>query len=95
MNRLAFDRSPGNPDSRCAELTAMAELELLAFFNAVKDVFGPEQAELSAGDWLHELNESDGLPASAGEWRLMTTKASTRLASRVNASSFSTELLSA
>jgi hypothetical protein len=61
----------------------------------LQEVFGSEQAELSADDWLHELNESEDLPASAGEWRLITTKASTRLASRVNVSSFSTELLSA
>jgi hypothetical protein len=85
MNQIAFDRPPGNPHTDCAALTAMAERELSAFFNAVTDLFGSEQAELSAEDWLHELNESDVLPASAGQWRLMTTRASTRLASRVNA----------
>ncbi len=69
----------------------MAERELSAFFNAVTRVFGSEQAELSAEDWLRELAEIDGLPASAREWRSITAKVSTRLASRVNASSLSTE----
>ena len=84
MNQVAFDRPPGNPHSDCADLTAMAERELSAFFSAVKELFGREQAELSAEDWLHELNESNGLPASTRQWRLITTKVSTRLASRVN-----------
>ena len=62
----------------------MAERELSAFFNAVTQLFGPELAELSAEDWLHELLEIDALPTSAHEWRLITAKVSTRLASRVN-----------
>ena len=95
MNGVAFVRSPGDPDSRCAELTAMAERELSAFFNAVRETFGPEQAELSAEDWLHELNASDGLPTSTRQWRLITTKVSTRLARRMNALFLSTELQSA
>jgi len=70
----------------------MAERELSAFFKAVTQLFGSEQAELSADDWLHELIEIDGLPASAREWRLITPKVLTRLASRVNASSRSSSL---
>jgi hypothetical protein len=69
----------------------MAERELSAFFNAVTQLFGSEQAELSAEDWLHELIEIDALLASAREWRLITAKASTRLASRVIASPLSAE----
>jgi alkylhydroperoxidase/carboxymuconolactone decarboxylase family protein YurZ len=65
---------------------AMAEQELSAFFNAVTQLFGSEQAELAAEDWLREVIEIDGLPASTREWRLITAKASTRLARRVNAS---------
>ena len=95
MNRGAFNRPPGNPNSGCADLVATAERELSAFFNAVKEVFGPEQAERSVEDWLHELNESEGLPASTRQWRLITTKASTRLARRMNALSWSIELRSA
>jgi hypothetical protein len=73
----------------------MAKRELSAFFNVVRETFGTEQAELSAEDWLHELNASDGLPASTRQWRLITTKASTRLARRMNALSWSIELRSA
>lgn len=75
----------------CADLTTMAERELSAFIRAVTELFGSEQAELSAEDWLDELNESDDLPASICDWRRITAKVSARLAGRVNASSLSTE----
>jgi hypothetical protein len=97
MNPLARDKTSKNPNSRCAGLMTMtmAERELSAFFGAVTQLFGSEQAELSAEDWLHELIEIDGLPASAREWRLITAKVSTRLPGRVNASSLSTEFTNA
>jgi hypothetical protein len=95
MNPLARYKPSKNSNPRCADLMTMAERELSAFFNAVIQLFGAEQAEISAEDWLHELIEIDGLPASAREWRLITAKASTRLASRVRASSLSTEFANA
>jgi len=64
----------------------MAERELSAFFNAVTQLFGSEQADLSAEDWLHELIEIESLPSSTHEWRLITAKVSTRLPGGVNAS---------
>lgn len=64
-------------------LIPMAEQELAAFFNAVKELFGSEQAGLSAEEWLEELMAIDALPASAREWRLITARASTRLANRL------------
>jgi hypothetical protein len=70
----------------------MAEQELSAFFNAITQLFGSEQAKLSAQDWLQELIKTDALPSSTREWRLLTAKASTRLASRVSASSRSSSL---
>jgi len=76
-----------NSNSGCADLMAMAERELSAFFSAVTELFGSEQAELSAQDWLHELIEIDGLPTSAREWRLITAKVSTRLPGGVKTSS--------
>ncbi|MGA8619491.1 MAG: hypothetical protein WB660_13370 [Candidatus Sulfotelmatobacter sp.] len=91
MNRLARHKPSKNSNHPCSDLTTMAERELSAFFNAITQLFGWEQAELSAEDWLHELIEIDGLPASTREWRLITTKVLTRLASRVSASSLSTE----
>jgi hypothetical protein len=92
MNPLARYKPSTNSNSRCADFITMAEREFSAFFNAVTQLFGSEQAELSAEDWLHELIEIDGLPTSAREWQLITAKASTRLASRVSASSPSIEL---
>jgi hypothetical protein len=87
MNSLARYKPSKIPDHPCPDLMTMAERELSAFFTAITQMFGSEQAELSAEDWLRELIEIDGLPASAREWRLLTAKVSTRLASRVSASS--------
>ena len=92
MNPLTPYKPSKNPDSRCADLMTMAERELSAFFNAVTQLFGSEQARLSAEDWLYELIKIDVLPSSTDEWRLVTANVATRLASRVNASSLSTEL---
>ncbi len=88
MNPVARSKNSNHP---CPDLATMAERELSAFFNAITQLFGSEQAELSAEDWLRELIEIDALPASAREWRVITAKASTRLAGRVSASSLSTE----
>ena len=95
MNPLAPYKSSKNSNSHCTDLMTMAEQELSAFFNAVTQLFGSEQARLSAEDWLHELVKIDDLPASAREWRLITAKVSSRLASRVAASSLSTEFTNA
>jgi hypothetical protein len=89
MNSLARYKPSNNSNLGCADFITSAERELSAFFRAVTELFGSEQAEISADDWLRELSEIDGLPASTHEWRLITAKVSTRLASRVNASSLS------
>lgn len=68
-----------------------AEQELAAFFSAVKQLFGREQAELSAEDWLRELAEIDGPSSAARDWRSVTVKASARLATRVDVGSLSAE----
>jgi len=80
-----------NLNSGCADLASMAERELSAFFRAVSELFGTEQAELSAEDWLDAFTATDSGPASTRELRRITATASTRLASRVNASSLLTE----
>lgn len=95
MNVLARYKLSKNSNLPCADLMMMAERELSAFFNAVTQLFGSEQAELSAEDWLHQLNEIDGLPTSPREWRLITTKISTRLPSGVNAWSRLTQFTNA
>jgi hypothetical protein len=87
MNPFGRHKPSKNLNPPCSDLQKMGEQELSAFFNAATQLFGPELAQLSADDWLHELVEIDALPASAREWRLITAKVSTRLASRVSASS--------
>jgi hypothetical protein len=87
MNPLARYEQSKNSNHPCPDLMAMAERELSAFFNAIAQLFGLEQAEFSAEDWLQDLIEIDALPTSTREWRLLTAKASTRIASRVSASS--------
>jgi hypothetical protein len=86
MNPCARYEPSANSNSVCADLMTIAERELSAFFNAVTQLFGSEQADLSSEDWLHELIEIDGLPTSPREWRLITAKVSTRLPGGVNAS---------
>lgn len=95
MNPVLCFRSSINLNSRSAGRIKAAEQELAAFFNAVKQLFGREQAELSAEDWLDELAGIDSLPSSVRDWRSVTVKASARLATRLNASSLSTELTNA
>src|SRR5882762_5080245 len=51
-------------NSICMEQTRMAEHELSAFISAVKELFGPDQAQLSAVDWLDELGLMDIPPGS-------------------------------
>ena len=91
MNSLARYEPVAYSSHPCSDLMTMAERELSAFFSAVTQLFGSKQAELSAANWLQELIAADGLPTSAREWRLITAKVSTRLASRVCASPLSTE----
>ena len=93
MNSVARYQPLKNSNPPCSDLMTMAERELSAFFKTVTHLFGSELAQLSAEDWLHERIEIDDLPRSAREWRLITAKASTRLASRVSTSSLSSSLL--
>ena len=90
MNRLTSYKVATTPNPHCDDLMTMAERELSAFFNAVTQLFGSEQADLSADDWLHELSEIGSLPTSAREWRLITAKVLTQIPGGENASSPST-----
>ncbi len=67
-----------------ADLMAAAERGLSAFFRAVTELFGAEQAEASAEDWLRELSGSRDMPATPRQWRTLTIAAAVRLASRVS-----------
>ena len=67
-----------------ADSIHMAERELASFIGAVTELFGPEQARLSAGDWLEESELMDSPPRSTSrDWRAITVAASARLASRL------------
>ena len=78
MNRKeSFDHST------CEDQIKMAEHELAAFLYAVTELFGPEQAMLSAEDWLDESERMDRPHrATSRDWRAVTVAASARLVSR-------------
>ena len=81
MDQLALnDRL--HRDGICGELLSMAQRELASLFKAVSELFGAEQAELSAEDWLQEVEASRALPASTREWRQITVKVIAQLANR-------------
>jgi hypothetical protein len=64
----------------------LAERELSSFMTAVTNLYGPDQARLSAEDWLEESELIDSPPRSeARDWRAVTIAASARLANRVRA----------
>ena len=46
-------------NSICKDQMQMAEREFSAFISAVKELHGPEQAQLSAVDWLDESELMD------------------------------------
>jgi hypothetical protein len=45
----------------------LAEREFSAFISAVKELLGSDQAQLSAVDWLDELELMDGQPGSTSD----------------------------
>ena len=71
-------------NSPCADEMHKAERELAAFIGAVTDLFGPEQARLSADDWLDESELVD-IPrrSTSRDWRAVTVAASARLTNRL------------
>ena len=73
-------------NSLCKEQPPMAERGFSVFISAVKELHGPEQVQLSAVDWLDELELMDSQPGSTSRhWREVTIAASARLANRLNA----------
>jgi len=73
-------------DSIYEQQTHLADRELYSFIAAVTEIYGPEQARLSAEDWLDEAVLMDSPPQSEiRDWRSVTIAASARLATRVNA----------
>lgn len=73
-----------NDNSACNDLMTTAKRELVVFKSAVTQLFGPEQARLSAEDWLDELVSVDIRPGSASrELQLITVAALARLVVRL------------
>jgi len=71
-------------DSIYEEQTHLAERELSSFVATVSQLYGPEQARLSAEDWLDESELIDSPPRSeARNWHAVTIAASALLASRM------------
>jgi hypothetical protein len=63
----------------------LAERELSAFIAAIAELFGADQARMSAEDWLDESGLMDVSPRSTHrDWRAITIAASVRLANRPN-----------
>jgi hypothetical protein len=63
----------------------IAEHELFAFIAAVNQLFGPEEAKVSAEDWLDESELMDSPPQFASRnWRAVTIAASAKLANRMS-----------
>ena len=90
MEQLSHDEPRKNGNSICAELVVRAERELSAFFSAVAEMFGSEQATLAAKDWLQQFEGMKNPPTSTRDWRLMSIEASARLAKRVNSNECTT-----
>ena len=73
----------------------MATRELGAFLHVVSQLYGPEEAELSAHDWLDELKLLDRISEpEPRDWRLVTIAAASRLAGRVASQGHGTAMAS-
>ena len=84
--RTAMNESETFSVPGCAGQTYAAEHELSAFMGAVTALFGPEQARVSAEDWLEESGLMAARPQSTiRDWRPVTIAASARLANRIDA----------
>jgi hypothetical protein len=81
MDQLALNHRLDR-DGICAELLGGAQRELSALFAAVTELFGAEQAERSAEDWLHEVEARRILPTNTREWRQVTVKVIAQMAQR-------------
>jgi len=71
-----------------SELVRRTERELGAFISAVTELYGAEQARLSAIDWLDQFESINDVPASTThDWRLVTVRAAVCLVNRLHVKS--------
>jgi hypothetical protein len=69
-----------------------AKSELAAFVAAVEILFGPEQAKLSATDWLEAIEQLiDSHQPTRSDWRHVTIIAASQLAQRLGAARLTAE----
>lgn len=79
VDARTYDEQPA-----CGALIVAAERELAAFMRAVTELFGREEAMLSAEDWLEEVASRGCLPGpSIREWRRVTIAALARRAIQI------------
>ena len=72
-------------NSSCNDQIHLAEHELSAFVAAVSELFGAEEARVSAEDWLEESELMEiSRRSTRRDWRAVTIAASVRLANRLN-----------
>ena len=80
-----MDTKESFAESIYEEQVHLAERELSSFITAVTKLYGPEQAKLSADDWLDESEVMDSPPRfEVRNWRAVTIAAAARLANRSN-----------
>ena len=88
MNSNRYGRMDGRmmTTQLCSSQMVSAEREFAAFTRAVTELFGPEEAKLSAEDWLNEVASRNCLPGpTTREWRIVTVAALARLTIRMAA----------
>ena len=74
--------------SAYSELVKKSERELEAFIRAVTELYGREQARLSAIDWLDQFESINDVSGSTThDWRLVTVRAAVCLVNRLRAKS--------
>ena len=89
INNRGFDHEPAND---LDGLLTTAERELAALFTAVTELFGSEQARLTAEEWVGEVESLDSLPGpTSRDWRQVTVAVLARRARWLDASSHSIE----
>jgi len=68
-----------------SELVRKTERELGAFISAVTELYGAEQARLSAIDWLDQFESiNDASEYTTHDWRLVTVRAAVCLVNRLH-----------
>jgi hypothetical protein len=71
-----------------SELVRKTERELGAFISAVTELYGAEQARLSAIDWLDQFESINDVSGSTThDWRLVTIRAVACLVNRLHVKS--------